>query len=265
MRRMTLVVLVVMSCVVAMLVLAGCRSSAETSPASTTRVEASTTITEVASTTTDSGPVTGTQATTAAATGPEGPQPLDMLEVGFSSFGDHEVFGAIIKNPNPDHGTSSGTLRVTLRDASGGVITYDQTFPHIMPGQAVAWGGTLSGNGQTITGSGSEVLSLEAGDWIPADQMEPVGFVPFEIVGLKENKTASPAALVFTGEVANGNPVDLEKLAVTVLLRDQEGLLIGGGTGFVENVPAGGKAPFEVDIPRDMLNYGSYEAYAQIW
>jgi hypothetical protein len=245
-------------------------ASAETSEASTPRLGVSTTATLVASTTTLSPTATGTQATTATATGPEGPQPLDMVEAGFSSFGDHNdhmAYAAIIRNPNPNRGTSSGTLRITLHDASGGVITYDQTFPHIMPGQTIAWAGALSMNGQTITGTGSEVLPLEAGEWIPADQMKPVGFVPFEIVGLTANETASTIAVVFTGSVVNNNSSDFENLAVSVLVRDQWGHLVGGGTNFVENVSAGGKAPFEVSVPRrDMLtHYASYEAYAQIW
>ena len=269
MRRMTLVVPVALVCAVVMLVLAGCGSSAETSQTSTTRLGVSSTATLVAPTITQSPTATGTQASTTTVTGPEGLQPLDMVEGGASSFGDHNdhmAYAAIIRNPNPDYGTSSGTLRITLHDASGGVITYDQTFPHIMPGQTIAWAGTLSMNGQTITGTGSEVLPLKAGDWIPADQMKPVGFIPFEIVGLKANEKASTTAIVFTGNVVNSNSSDFEKLAVSVLLRGKEGGLIGGGTGFVENVPAGGKVPFEVDIPRDMLGrYASYEAYAQIW
>lgn len=244
-------------------------TSTETSQASTTELAVSSTITMVAPTITSSPTATGTQASTTTATGPERLQPLDGVEGGGSSFGDnndHMAYAAIIRNPNPDDGTSSGTLRITLHDASGGVITYDQTFPHIMPGQTIAWAGTLSMNGQTITGFGSEVLPLKAGDWIPAGQMKPVGFVPFEIVGLKANEAASTTGIVFTGNVVNNNSSDFEKLAVSVLLRDKDGHLVGGGTGFVENVPAGGKVPFEVDIPRDMLGrYASYEAYAQIW
>jgi hypothetical protein len=244
-------------------------TSAETSQTSTTRLGVSTTATLVASTITQSSTATGTQASATTATGPEGLQPLDMVEGGFSSFGDHNdhmAYAAIIRNPNPGYGTSSGTLHITLHDANGGVITYDQIFPHIMPGQTIAWAGTLAMNGQTITGTGSELLPLNAGDWIPVDQMKPVGFVPFAIVGLTANEKASTTAIVFTGNVVNSNSTDFEKLAVSVLLRDEEGHLIGGGTGFVENVPAGGKVPFEVDIPRDMPGYyASYEAYAQIW
>ena len=269
MRRMSLVVLVALVCAVATLVLAGCASSAEISQTSTTRLGVSTTATLVASTITQSPTATGTQASTTTATGPEGLQPLDMVEGGFSTFGDkndHLAYAAIIRNPNPDYGTSSGTLHITLHDANGAVITYDQSFPHIMPGQTIAWAGTLSMNGQTITGTGSYILPLEPSDWIPAEQMKSVGFVPFEIVGLTANETASTAAIVFTGNVVNSNSADFERLAVSVLLRDQEGHLMGGGTGFVENVPAGGKVPFEVDIPRDMPGYyTSYEAYAQIW
>lgn len=244
-------------------------TSTETSQASTTGRGVSTTVTLVAPTTTQSSSALGTQASSPTVTGPEGPKPLDMVEGGFSSFGDHNdrmAYAVIIRNPNPDHGTSPGTLRITMHDADGGVITYDQTFPHVMPGQTIAWAGSLPMSGQAITGSGSEALPLEAGDWIPADQMKPVGFVPFEIAGLKASETASTTAIVFTGDLVNNNSVDFSKLAVSVLLRDQERGLIGGGTGFVENVPAGGKVPFEVDIPRDMLGrYASYEAYVQIW
>ena len=194
----------------------------------------------------------------------EVPSPLELLETGFFVVeGPYVEYGFVLKNPNAGTGAEFPTVRITMRDANGGVVgTDEQVLNRIMPGETVAWGGQANPNGTKPASVKFEVI--DPGDnWKPADHMEPVDFKPFKVVGLKENK--SDFSTSFTGELVNPNGAAFDQVAVSILLRDKAGKIVVGYTGFVEKLSANGKVPFEVDSLGKVPEYAKFEAYAQPW
>jgi len=206
-----------------------------------------------------SSPVPATAASTA-----KKPAPLQLVESGFTVVeGPYVEYGVIIKNPNEDIGAVFPAVRITMRDEAGGVLgTDDQTLNRIMPGGVAAWGGQADPNGKKPAKVEFEVL--DPGDtWKLADQMEPADFKPFTVIGLRANKSDSGTS--FTGELVNPNSSAFNEAAVSVLLRDKAGAIVGGYTGFIERLPANGKAAFEVSSMGDVPAYASIEAYPSPW
>jgi hypothetical protein len=192
------------------------------------------------------------------------PSPLELIETGFTVVeGPFVEYGFILKNPNTSMGAILPTVRITMRDSNDGVIgTDEQMLFRIMPGETVAWGGQANPNGKIPVKVEFEVL--DPGDkWRPANQMDPVGFKPFEVVGLQANTTDFGTS--FTGELNNPNDTAFKQIAVSVILRDNTGKIVVGYTGFVDQLSANGKVHFEVDSLGKVPEYATFEAYAQPW
>jgi hypothetical protein len=192
------------------------------------------------------------------------PKPLELVETGYTVVsGPYVEYGFVLRNPNADYGAESPVVRITALDAKGGVLgTEDQTLFQVYPGQTLAFGSQVDPNGKKPAKVTFEVIP-PGDNWEPADQMEPAGFKPFQITGLKANKSDFQTA--FTGMLTNPNSTAFDTVAVTVLLRDKHGKIKIGYTAFPDHVAAGGKVPFEVTSMGDVPKYAKFEAYAQPW
>ena len=65
-------------------------------------------------------------------------------------------------------------------------------------------------------------------------------------------------------DIAPESSVVMSGLAVTVVLRDENGDIISGATSFVDLPAQGESVPFEVNY-YDPPEYATVEAYAQVW
>lgn len=66
------------------------------------------------------------------------------------------------------------------------------------------------------------------------------------------------------GEVKNNNDYDIESAVVSVFFRDADGNLTGGMNTFVDHIPAGGTAAFDLGLYADIATE-NFEVYADNW
>ena len=69
----------------------------------------------------------------------------------------------------------------------------------------------------------------------------------------------------FTGEITNNSDMDTD-LAITVLYKDDEGNMLGGFTGYLDDVASKETKVFEItDYSETVKDYSTYELYAHNW
>ncbi len=193
------------------------------------------------------------------------PKALKLMESGYaidqSSYGGPYVhYAFILQNPNASIGAEFPTVRITMRDASGQVIgTSEQTMMRIFPNETIAWGGQADANGkQPATVEFAPYVSDR--NWQNANA---ANFKAFQIAGLIVSD--SGYITKWTGELVNPNSQSFEQVAVSVLLRDANGKLVVGYSGFASHVPSNGSVPFEVSALGEVPQYSKFEAYATPW
>lgn len=68
----------------------------------------------------------------------------------------------------------------------------------------------------------------------------------------------------YTGEVENTSSTDISMAAATVLLK-KDSAIVYGSTGFIDDLTAGSKKPFEISTYGDLPEHDSYEIIIQCW
>jgi adenylate cyclase class 2 len=195
-------------------------------------------------------------------------EPFNAVELGWSfdvsawEPGQHHVSWAVVlENPNRSHYCESATVRVTVRDEAGLVIAVDdQVLDKLPPGAKIAWAGSMSATGRPHT---LEVLPKPA-EWY-STTAGPDQFPPFTYLGVRFSVRSGSCVVV--GEVGNPYPSPVGKLALTALFRDAKGELLGGETGFVDGLPARGRAPFKIEgsVPEQFGEVTSLDLFAVPW
>lgn len=195
-------------------------------------------------------------------TAEEQPLPLEVIESGYSVVGDDNTieYGVIIHNPNKTLAASFPTIKVDMRDAQSGVLGVgEQVLDHIRPGQTVAWGGSTTANGRKPARVTFSVV-VDDENWESSD---PSVFKGFEI--RKPRLLQGSYGLSVTGELVNRNATKCDLVALSVIFRDKSGKIVSGDGGYVDNVPANGRVPFEVRLYRKPPSRDSVAVYAQEW
>jgi hypothetical protein len=195
------------------------------------------------------------------------PSPLELVETGYtidpSSYGGPYIhYGYILKNPNTNTGAIRVPIRITARDANDAVIgTQTDYIDMVMPGETSAWGWQLSSNGKQPAKVDFEVID-PGNNWRDASLMSPVGFKPFQVIGLQAN--SSLPNFKITGEISNPNNTPFAMVGIAVIIRDSNRKLLTVFTSFVQSLSANGRAPFEVMTLGDVPANVAFEAYARI-
>lgn len=172
--------------------------------------------------------------------------PFEITETAYqvdASFGDVYVqWTAVIENPNTDVYGTFPTVSITGRDKSGSVIgTEDQVLISLPPGGTIAFASQV-----TMTEKPAEVeIEYKSVDWYDTETT-PDDYPPFEASDLRYKKQEF-GGLVTTGELSNPYEFPVESLAATALYRGSGGELIGGATSFLENLPAAGTMPMQIE------------------
>ena len=189
-----------------------------------------------------------------------------LLDSGYgissSSRGDMFLhYGLIIKNPNENYAIDFPSVRITARCANGTILgTTDATLSRIYPTQTVAHGFTAFEVDEMPESVDFELLSVE--DW---NRIHGSALQPYEPL-IVENTSFSEGVVLtnFTGEVINENDYDIERVGVTVIFRDENDQIVGGGFTFVRDLSANGTAPFDFTVNTD-IKTDNYEIYASTW
>lgn len=143
-------------------------------------------------------------------------------------------------NPNTDIAVEYPSVRITARDASNVLLgTYDQTCSIVYPQQEMTYGFQAFSVEENPTTVDIEMLDVEDYD---LKKVDPSAHNPMEAVNvaIRSDKVV--------GEISNANDTEYDMAAVTVLMKNDNGDLVGILTSFVDKISPNSTTPFEISI-----------------
>ncbi|GIH98242.1 hypothetical protein [Planobispora takensis] len=171
-------------------------------------------------------------------------------------------WAGVLDNPNPWHFAEHVVATVVARDAKGEEVVRAE-----QPLDAVPPAGSLSFTGQALAERRPAKVTIEyrPAEWRPASRIVSE-LRPFPISGVQTDRKDDGRYLV-TGYVGTPYRRPAGTLAVTALLRDEDGRLLGGGSTFVDDVRDGVRRRFVLDIESvtDTGKVAETELVARTW
>jgi len=192
-------------------------------------------------------------------------KPFEVVETAYTTSGDptqtvYVHWVAVVKNPNPDVYGIFPVLRVTARDAAGKVLaTDDQTLGELPPGMTIAFSSQLD----TKEKPAKVEVAYSKIEWHDT-KTKASEYKAFSAKGVTFRKN-DYGGIKIAGDITNPFPAALDGMAVTALLRDATGKLIGGGTTFTEVLPASGTQPFDLDVDQPKATVKNVSIMAMPW
>ncbi|MGV9774597.1 hypothetical protein [Streptosporangium sp. NPDC003464] len=170
-------------------------------------------------------------------------------------------WAGVLANSNPWHFGEHVVATVIATDAKGKeVVRLEQPLDAVPPA------GVLSFTGQVVAAERPSRVSIQyrPAEWHQAARIVSA-FRSFPVSDvLTERKEHS---YLITGYVGTPYRLPAGSLAVTALLRDKNGKLLGGGSTFVDDVRAGAKRRFILNIESvpDTSKIAKAELVARTW
>lgn len=171
----------------------------------------------------------------------EGPQPLALKEqvssIVRSGAGYAVTWAGVLSNPNRWHFGENAVAVITAVDAAGKeVVHLEQPLDAVPPGRPLAFSGQAPSSAQPVRVK----IDYRPASWRSIPRA-PSAFLKFPISDVRTDKLTNGSYLV-TGYVVNPFRKPAAALAVTALLRDAAGKLVGGATSYVDDVRPGASA-----------------------
>ncbi len=156
------------------------------------------------------------------------------------------------------------TVKIVGRDAKGNVVSSNsQVLSLIEPGQTIYFGSS-SENGTAIQSVDFVPVNPSKDNLVQSRENAP----KFRVGSISEYVDTSDSPH-FAGEVFLEGVSDAEcetnQLAITVVLRDSDGKMLGGETGFTNCPRQGESSAFDILARALPSSYASVEAYACEW
>ena len=178
-----------------------------------------------------------------------------------SGFGDNFLkWTVVIENPNQDAYGLFPTVTITARDEDGTVVgTEDQVLKELPPGIKMARAGqmTVTKPPKTV-----EITPLKV-EWRNTET-KSADYLTFQANKINVSLQGKNLYKV-TGDITNPYEKEIDQIAVVVLLRNEDGKLMGGGTGFVDTLSAKSSRPFSVDYIATKEKVQKAEVFAFPW
>lgn len=170
-------------------------------------------------------------------------------------------WAGVLANSNPWHFGEHVVATVVAKDATGKeVVRLEQPLDAVPPG------GTLPFSGQvTAPQKPSQVtIQYRPAKWRQAGRIVSA-FEQFPVTGMLTARKDD--GYLITGYVGSPYRMPAGSLAVTALLRDKDGKLLGGGSTFVDDVRANAKRRFILHIQSvpDTGKIAKAEVVASTW
>lgn len=186
-----------------------------------------------------------------------------LIESGYSaienSVGVYIYYGIKLENKSQEKSAFLPTVTITAKNEDGSIITTeDQTLMNIAPGDTVTYGFQIDSKGTvpaTVEFSVSDSKFVDPNDETIALSQLPVS---------NTSEVSGDFNISYTGEVENTSATDIDTGAATVLLR-KDGAIVYGMTGFVNDLTASSKKPFEIKTYGDLPEHDSFEISVQPW
>ncbi|MEW9533346.1 hypothetical protein [Microbispora sp. NPDC049125] len=159
------------------------------------------------------------------------------------------TWAGVLTNPNRWHFGENAVAVISAVDAAGKeVVHMEQPLDAVPPGRPLAF------SGQAVTGAKPVKVKIEhrPASWREASRI-PSAFLRFPVSDVLTERLPNGSYLV-TGYVLDPFRKAVGNLAVTALLRDAGGKLLGGATSYVEDVRANVRRRFVITV--DGVNGG---------
>ncbi|WP_283139271.1 hypothetical protein [Rhizohabitans arisaemae] len=174
-------------------------------------------------------------------------QPLAVVDQASSivkAAGGYVVHWAgLLRNPNQWHFGENTVASVVARDSAGKeVMRFDQPLDAVPPAGKMAFSGEARAERQPT----DVKIEFKPSNWREAARITSA-FKPFPISNVFTQKLGTQGYQVI-GQVGNPYSLAVSGLAVTSLLRDSAGKLLGGGTTYVDRVGPGGRRTFVITV-----------------
>lgn len=176
-----------------------------------------------------------------------GPQPLALKEqvssIVRSGAGYAVTWAGVLSNPNRWHFGENAVAVVTAVDAAGKeVVRLEQPLDVAPPGRPLAFSGQVEAAAQPVRVK----IDYRPASWRKVPRI-PSAFLKFPISDVLTEKLKDGSYLV-TGYVTDPFRKAAGSLAVTALLRDAAGRLLGGATSYVDDVRPGARRRFDITV-----------------
>lgn len=165
--------------------------------------------------------------------------PLEIKDSGWVTSNGYLYYYATLYNPNTEIAVECPSFRITARDGSNVILgTQDQVCSIIYPQQELTYGSQAFAVDEEPATVDFE--SLAADDYNLKNASVLDTYLPLKAVNvaIRSDKVV--------GEINNPNDYGFDMAAVTAILKDDYGNLVGVKSTFVDNVAANSTAPFEI-------------------
>lgn len=183
---------------------------------------------------------------------------LVLVESAFGKNGfgsDTWWYVAIFENPNENYIFASTGMTVEALGADGTILDSSSEYRTILSGRTAVTGTFFSvGDGQIAT---LEVRGPAATDATRSPADETGSFTIADVVPTTDSYSTS-----VHGKVTSAFGEDQELVQVVVVARDGAGKIIAAESGYIDRLPSGGTAQFEVTFFDPLPGGTKYEAYA---
>nr|WP_189182785.1 FxLYD domain-containing protein [Microbispora rosea] len=194
----------------------------------------------------------------------EGPQPLALKEqvssIVRSGAGYAVTWAGVLSNPNRWHFGENAVAVVTAVDAAGKeVVHLEQPLDAAPPGRPLAFSGQVPSATRPV----HVKIDYRPASWRQISHV-PSAFLKFPISDVRTDKLKDGTHLV-TGYVSDPFRKPAAALAVTALLRDATGRLIGGATSHVKDVQPGARRRFIITVEGVRGSVAATDVQATTW
>jgi hypothetical protein len=179
-------------------------------------------------------------------------EPLRIGDQGWYQSRETVSAGYFIENPNPDVGMANIELEATVREGGTVLKTTSEYIEWVAPGQRLGIGTDIF----LSSGQRADDLSIA---------VKKQSYRPMQALSVEGVRVAiERGTITVSGTIRNPYPRRLESVAVTAVLYDGSGRIIGGDDTSVRSVPANGTADARISIFTEVIRPASAEMFAYL-
>ena len=171
---------------------------------------------------------------------------LEITRAGYTVSNGYLYYAVAIHNNSDVNAVITPAFRYTAKSANGAILGTDtQYLNSIYPGQDCVWaflGFSVPEMPETVE---FNIVKPDQYNIMAAEMMEHPDFKSYEIENLSE-KTDPVLGKTITGEVYNPNDYTINQIAVSVIFLDENNVVQGGDTTFIDGMGANSSVPFSV-------------------
>lgn len=166
-----------------------------------------------------------------------------------------------IENPNENYDVIYPKIQIIARSADGSILSSDDmTLNSIAAGDTIMYG-----NDEQYEGDEPDSVEISVSSRADYCQIHDGSkYVNQEVFEFNNASEQGDSWKKITGEMKNNSDVDFSTVAITVLY-SKDGSYVGGTTGYVSDVRAGGTSIFEVSGSSYIDDYDAIELYGLRW